>query len=69
MLPAQMSEMYKWIPCSERVPEYHEVVLVCYKDRDIGINFIIDEEDKEWFEGGVVAWMPVPEPYKEGDES
>ena len=57
-----------WIPCSERLPEVGKSVLVtitlpdgqreCYVSKWVG--------DKWWdasrFE--VIAWMPLPEPYK-----
>lgn len=56
----------KWIPCSERLPEYGQPVLTYnLEDDEYEINHIIDEEDGEWFIHGVDAWMPLPKPYKE----
>ena len=52
-----------WIPCSERLPEEGTEVLTYNHDDDYAINHIIDGE--EWFFDGAVAWMPLPEPYKE----
>lgn len=54
----------RWIPCSERLPEYGQNVLVCYKDGSMGINHVIDEYYEEWFIYWVLAWMPLPEPWK-----
>ena len=54
----------RWIPVSERLPEYGTQVLAIHKDGDYEINHVIDEEDGEWFLNGVIAWMPLPEPYK-----
>ena len=54
----------RWIPCSERLPEYGQNVLVCYEDGSMGVNKVIDEYDEEWFIYWVVAWMPLPEPWK-----
>ena len=54
-----------WIPVTERLPEYGTQVLAIHKDGDYEINHVIDEEDGEWFLNGVIAWMPLPEPYKE----
>lgn len=61
-----------WIPCSERLPECNEDVLVCGDD-GIFISYI-EEKSQKWRydtdEGiywypNVVAWMPLPEPYRE----
>lgn len=73
----------EWIPCSERLPRYNKYVLVYRPQMEIKI--IVDcyegryGEDAylgDWHEGwtyskndAVIAWMPLPEPYKkEGDE-
>lgn len=60
-------EQSMWIPCSEKLPEYGAGVLTINTDGDYEINHIIDEEDAEWFYNGVIAWMPLPEPYNEGE--
>lgn len=57
-----------WIPVTERLPEYGTEVLTINTDSDYEINHIIDEEDAEWFFDGVIAWMPLPEPYKGGQD-
>lgn len=113
-------EQSHWIPCSERMPECEQEVLICTKKKSVGrdayIDSIItpamyedgtmrendsswqwedvdwagwdDEEDcgiipEGWWENRhfnsdevcnspvdqeVIAWMPLPEPYKDGDE-
>lgn len=57
----------EWIPCSESLPEYGIGVLTFNRDGEYEVNHVIDEEYGEWFWGGVIAWMPLPEPYKEAD--
>lgn len=58
----------KWIPCSERLPEDNTDVIVCFYSGTV-------TEMRYWrngiFQGiyehttkVVVAWMPLPEPYK-----
>lgn len=75
-------EVPKWIPCSEKLPELGEYVLatvLMFDDyRDIGIytrqwtsdhseiRWFSDDEYGQLFDCDVVAWMPLPEPYKEG---
>lgn len=58
----------KWIPCSERLPEKSVRVLTTDKDGEYTVNYIIDEDDGEWFWHDAVAWIPLPEPYREETE-
>lgn len=59
----------RWIPVTERRPEYGAEVLTINTDGDYEINHIIDEEDAEWFLNGVIAWRELPEPYAERKEN
>ena len=72
----------EWIPCSERLPEtpkhYYDrsLYLTCTKTGYItsiywwdGWNCLMDEDGTIYREHeikDIVAWMPLPEPYKEG---
>ena len=58
----------KWIPCSEKMPEDNTDVIVCFYSGTV-------TEMRYWgngiFQGiyehtakTIVAWMPLPEPYK-----
>ncbi|MBP5170301.1 MAG: DUF551 domain-containing protein [Oscillospiraceae bacterium] len=55
----------QWIPCSERLPEYANYYLTSteydgvYCDFWDGYNFNRTEK--------IIAWMPLPEPYKENE--
>lgn len=63
----------QWIPCSERMPEHSERYLVSVLD---GIDrrttvAPYHPQSRSWSLTGrmvywkVIAWMPLPEPYKE----
>lgn len=64
----------RWIPVSERLPEESSnYCLCCDKNGYMAIGFI-SKYSKEWvFDDDeaymkVVAWMPLPEPYKAESE-
>lgn len=69
----------EWIPCSERLPDRYCHCLVTrmnkYNDGfdiDVREDIFIELEGIWWWQsmfegltGNIVAWMPLPEPYKE----
>lgn len=75
--PENVVEESRWIPVSERLPEYGRYVLIScegfdapsvgkYEKDDIGETFYLNE-DVPCEDYGIVvkAWRPLPEPYKE----
>lgn len=71
----------QWIPVAERLPERNESVLLCMKSRSLRTGMCIQTGSYDngfWFVQGaagyeslatfefhVLAWMPLPEPYRE----
>ena len=53
----------QWIPCSERMPN-HELAIVQYSDGDFDLLQFPTAYRME----DIVAWMPIPKPYKEDEQ-
>ena len=63
----EKQEQDRWIPCSVRLPEYKEKVLVSYDTED-GKKVDISMFDKYGCLLGLVsAWRPLPAPYQEDE--
>lgn len=54
----------KWIPVSEKLPENGNRVIVTNKDGQVFISSFW--EHFRFFDDEIIAWQPLPEPYKEG---
>lgn len=57
----------EWIPFSERLPREYAQYLVCFESGECHVYWL---EDSDWARGmaekdGIIAWMPLPKPYKE----
>ena len=75
----QIAEEYSngWIPCSEKLPELRQDVLVTVKYTGfMGMHGYwiktghMEAENDWWGDcagGEVIAWQPLPEPFKECD--
>ena len=64
----------EWIPCNKRLPEAEKEVIVCTQGHLIRVWSLYvgdnisywEDEDGYWDDfDEVIAWMPLPEPYKE----
>ena len=71
-------ELTRWIPIKEKKPEMNEDIIVSYYDpiekisgvcqgyiNEFGLQPCEDFENWPFFK--VIAWMPLPDPYEEGD--
>lgn len=72
----------KWVPCSDELPKESDYYMACIYDEDVeeydfrktwfAHKDDYDMDESEWREiqlyERVVAWMPLPEPYKEDDD-
>ena len=72
----ELLEQTRWIPCSERLPDIDDAVLV-----DDGLDMFVAWWVDDGLEAGwhsfdesydpdrpILAWMPLPEPYKTESE-
>ena len=63
-----------WIPCSERLPEVEQDVLLSFRSLDVRVGYRANTEDFFYVYGeeyitfeNTLAWMPLPKPYKESE--
>lgn len=72
ILAKKQPKVDKWIPVSERLPEKDGWYLVQYKRELLGgLQIEVVGYDERGFLGSideVIAWQPLPEPYKEQSE-
>ena len=71
----QLREQTRWIPVSEKVPEEFADVLCCTDSDEVFIAKYLgkmndgtdcfDDDDGMMQEGDLIAWMPLPQTYKE----
>lgn len=71
-LPSVNPQEPKWIPVSERLPQINEWVLCqCragYKVLRLTSYRCYRNDTQEYMDSFVIAWMPLPMPYKDGGE-
>ena len=63
-----------WIPCSERLPKYGEVVMCSCTNSGITISCITHKGVKpsksvRFGQHSVIAWQPLPKPFQKGDNN
>ena len=82
-LYCKMDKEHSWMPLKNKYPEEHKIVLLCTDDGDIYIGEYesysdyaylgIEPEFYDPFEhreiNDVIAWMPLPDPYKEDNNA
>ena len=76
----EIGRFCEWVPCEKRLPEVKGEYLVTMSDAISGCYATVLGYSKEdgWhyddgehfnsFDESVIAWMPLPKPYKEGRE-
>lgn len=61
----------KWIPCEERFPENNTNVIVCFSYGTVTeLTYLgngIFQGIYEYSKKVIIAWQPLPEPYKESE--
>ena len=58
----------RWVPISERLPEEDQRVIVTSEFGNVGLS-LYWKKSYFWNNNYVIAWMPLPEPYKENEEN
>lgn len=68
----RLREKFKWIPCSERLPENAMNVIAQFSSGTVTeLRYAgngIFEGIYDYSTKVIIAWMPLPEPYRQNDE-
>lgn len=74
----RLEQESRWIPISERLPKQFETVILSTDKDEVFIGDYLgkmndgsdcfDDNDGMAWEGNVVAWMPLPQAYREVEE-
>lgn len=66
----QLREQTRWIPVSERLPNFNDIVLASTNSDydELRVILTVYSGEEFWFNGKIKAWMPLPEPYKAESE-
>lgn len=69
-LVLDLLEQTEWIPVSERMPNFNDIVLASTdSDYDeLRVILTVYSGEEFWFNGKIKAWMPLPKPYKAESE-
>ena len=54
----------KWIPVIEKLPKEGTLVLCSVTDEKHSVVINQYNAQEYWFDGKIIAWMPLPSPYK-----
>ena len=67
-LKSHTQPVQRWIPCSERLPEEDGLYLVTTSKGQVQMHvFNRNGNSEEYWMRCNKAWMPLPEPYKDGE--
>lgn len=64
--PKPQSKIVGWIPCSERLPDTRNNILICQCDGYVSVGYYSQEKflDLNSYPfDNVIAWQPLPEAY------
>ena len=75
---SELKEKTRWIPATEKLPEKEcDCLVTTYRHgclEVVSCSYYPDMRSKWFLDGGgdsknVIAWMPLPDPYKESEEN
>ena len=60
----------RWIPVSERMPNFNDIVLASADSdyNELRVIITVYGGEEFWFNGKIKAWRPLPEPYRAESE-